>query len=120
MQLWDCDIRGADHLAWAGLGTANHPKARSVANVTLWGAGGGVGGLVFGALLYFCLKVHNLSFSEGVFQSVLQKKWGVLNERENVGLNLGAGIDCDSFWSCDELGAMEVVFPKMEGDIVSS
>ena len=44
----------------------------------------------------------------------------LLNERENVGLNLGAGIDCDSFWSCDELGAMEVVFPKMEGDIVSS
>jgi len=46
MQLWDCDIRGADHLAWAGLGTA---------------------GLVFGALLHFCLKVHNLSFSKDVF-----------------------------------------------------
>lgn len=66
MQLWDCDIRGADHLAWAGLGTAIRPKARSVANVTLWGCVC-VGGLVFGALLHFCLKVHNLSFSKDVF-----------------------------------------------------
>ena len=45
---------------------------------------------------------------------------GLLNERENVGLNLGAGVDCDRFWSCDELGGMEAVFPKMEGDIVFS
>lgn len=44
MQLWDCDIRGADHLAWAGLGTAISPKARSVANVTLWWGDAGVGG----------------------------------------------------------------------------
>lgn len=37
---------------------------------------------------------------------------GVLNERENVGLNLGAGVDCDRFWSCDELGGHGSCFPQ--------
>lgn len=27
-------------------------------------------------------------------------------------------VDCDRFGSCDELGGMEAVFPKMEGSIV--
>ena len=114
MQLWDCGIRGADHLAWAGLGTANPPKARSVANLTLGG------GLVFGASLYFCLKVHNLSFFLKIFFRVFYKKSGgaVINERENVGLNLGAGVDCGIFGHMTNWGPWKLFSPRWKETLV--
>lgn len=61
------------------------------------------------------LSESTIYFSVDVFRVFYKKVCvcvggGLLNERENVGLNLGAGVDCDRFWSCDELGGHRLVF----------
>ena len=81
----------------------------------LWG-----GGLVFGASLYFCLKVHNLSFFLKIFFRVFYKKSGgaVINERENVGLNLGAGVDCGIFGHMTNWGPWKLFSPRWKETLV--